>query len=149
MRYYVDGETTASIAFAPGMAAGVGFGDDGAPRGTKWYATAVCVCAREKWALTAAHRRRLALFLGLALAPAAAAVALPTLTTSVSPLACVAPCPGSCFWHSPLLHLPTFFATKCSRLPTHTRPFPFFFLSFRRASESPSSTRRTTSAGST
>jgi hypothetical protein len=37
VRYYVDGETTASIAFTPGMAAGVGFGDEGAPRGTKWW----------------------------------------------------------------------------------------------------------------
>lgn len=36
VRYYVDGETTASIAFAPPMAAGIGFGDSSAPRGTKW-----------------------------------------------------------------------------------------------------------------
>lgn len=36
VRYYIDGETNASIEFHPGMAAGVGFNDDQAPWGTKW-----------------------------------------------------------------------------------------------------------------
>ena len=38
VRYYVDGETTASIAFTPPLAAGVGFDDaDMAPWGTRWF----------------------------------------------------------------------------------------------------------------
>eukprot|EP01006_Ploeotia_vitrea_P017924 TRINITY_DN49166_c0_g1_i1.p1 TRINITY_DN49166_c0_g1~~TRINITY_DN49166_c0_g1_i1.p1 ORF type:complete len:423 (-),score=54.08 TRINITY_DN49166_c0_g1_i1:764-2032(-) len=36
IRYYVDGEKTASVAFTPSMASGVGFNDNQAPRGTKW-----------------------------------------------------------------------------------------------------------------
>ncbi len=32
----MDGETNASIAFNPPMAAGIGFGDTQAPRGNKW-----------------------------------------------------------------------------------------------------------------
>jgi len=36
IRYYMDGETTASIQFNPGMAAGTGFADPQAPWGTKW-----------------------------------------------------------------------------------------------------------------
>lgn len=36
-RYYVDGETTASIEFKVGMACGVGFYDSFAPWGTKWF----------------------------------------------------------------------------------------------------------------
>eukprot|EP00048_Salpingoeca_helianthica_P005713 m.90857 g.90857 ORF g.90857 m.90857 type:complete len:428 (-) comp13709_c0_seq2:45-1328(-) len=36
-RYYLDGETTASIEFRPGLACGVGFGDDTAPWGIKWF----------------------------------------------------------------------------------------------------------------
>ena len=39
--YYVDGEETPSIAFAPPMAAGVGFGETQAPRGTKWIGMGV------------------------------------------------------------------------------------------------------------
>ena len=38
VRYYVDGETTASIAFTPPLAAGVGFDDaEMAPWGTRWF----------------------------------------------------------------------------------------------------------------
>jgi hypothetical protein len=37
VRYYIDGETNASIAFEPGMAAGTGFDDQAAPWGTKWF----------------------------------------------------------------------------------------------------------------
>jgi len=36
MRYYLDGETTASIPFNPGLACGVGFNDAQAPWATKW-----------------------------------------------------------------------------------------------------------------
>jgi len=36
IRYYIDGETTASIQFNPGLAAGVGFNDAQAPWGTQW-----------------------------------------------------------------------------------------------------------------
>jgi len=36
VRYYIDGEENASIAFEPGMAAGTGFNDPAAPWGTKW-----------------------------------------------------------------------------------------------------------------
>jgi len=36
VRYYVDGETTASIQFNPALAAGVGFDDTTAPWGLKW-----------------------------------------------------------------------------------------------------------------
>jgi hypothetical protein len=36
-RYYVDGETEASIQFTAAMAAGVGFGDAKAPWGTDWF----------------------------------------------------------------------------------------------------------------
>jgi hypothetical protein len=36
VRYYIDGEENASIAFEPGMAAGSGFDDPTAPWGTKW-----------------------------------------------------------------------------------------------------------------
>ena len=36
IRYYVDGEQNASIAFGPAMATGTGFGDSQAPWGTKW-----------------------------------------------------------------------------------------------------------------
>ena len=36
VRYYIDGEENASIAFEPGMAAGTGFDDPAAPWGTKW-----------------------------------------------------------------------------------------------------------------
>ncbi len=37
VRYYIDGEKLASIAFRPSMAAGSGFNDaESAPRGTKW-----------------------------------------------------------------------------------------------------------------
>jgi hypothetical protein len=36
VRYYIDGEATASIAYEPGMAAGTGFDDTAAPWGTKW-----------------------------------------------------------------------------------------------------------------
>jgi len=37
VRYYVDGETTASIAFYPPLACGAGFNDQHAPWGTKWF----------------------------------------------------------------------------------------------------------------
>ena len=37
VRYYVDGETEASIAFTPSMACGVGSYDTNAPWGTKWF----------------------------------------------------------------------------------------------------------------
>jgi hypothetical protein len=37
IRYYIDGESTASIEFTPSMAAGVGFYDAHAPWGTKWF----------------------------------------------------------------------------------------------------------------
>jgi hypothetical protein len=37
IRYYVDGEKNASIAFQPSLACGVGFGDTQAPWGTKWF----------------------------------------------------------------------------------------------------------------
>jgi len=37
IRYYVDGELNASIAFEPSMACGVGFYDVSAPWGTKWF----------------------------------------------------------------------------------------------------------------
>jgi len=36
IRYYIDGETTASIQFNPGLASGVGFNDPQAPWATKW-----------------------------------------------------------------------------------------------------------------
>jgi len=36
-RYYIDNETTPSIAFEPALACGVGFGDQSAPWGTKWF----------------------------------------------------------------------------------------------------------------
>jgi len=35
--YYVDGETTPSIQFQPSLACGVGFNDEQAPWGTKWF----------------------------------------------------------------------------------------------------------------
>ncbi len=35
----MDGETVPSIAFNPGYAAGIGFGDATAPRGNKWIGT--------------------------------------------------------------------------------------------------------------
>jgi hypothetical protein len=37
VRYYIDGETNASIAFEPPLAVGVGFDDGTAPWGTKWF----------------------------------------------------------------------------------------------------------------
>eukprot|EP01111_Echinosteliopsis_oligospora_P016031 TRINITY_DN6532_c0_g1_i1.p1 TRINITY_DN6532_c0_g1~~TRINITY_DN6532_c0_g1_i1.p1 ORF type:complete len:428 (-),score=102.59 TRINITY_DN6532_c0_g1_i1:51-1334(-) len=37
VRYYVDGETNASIVFQPSLAVGVGFADITAPWGTKWF----------------------------------------------------------------------------------------------------------------
>lgn len=37
IRYYVDGETNASIVFTPSLACGVGFHDAQAPWGTKWF----------------------------------------------------------------------------------------------------------------
>lgn len=37
IRYYVDGEENASIAFQPSLACGVGFADTTAPWGTKWF----------------------------------------------------------------------------------------------------------------
>eukprot|EP01012_Entosiphon_sulcatum_P012645 TRINITY_DN1796_c0_g1_i1.p1 TRINITY_DN1796_c0_g1~~TRINITY_DN1796_c0_g1_i1.p1 ORF type:complete len:434 (-),score=26.86 TRINITY_DN1796_c0_g1_i1:9-1310(-) len=37
IRYYVDGEKTAAIEFNPALACGVGFSDDAAPWGTKWF----------------------------------------------------------------------------------------------------------------
>ena len=46
IRYYIDGEAEASIAFAPGMACGVGFGDQKAPWGTKWIGKG---SARDGW----------------------------------------------------------------------------------------------------
>jgi len=36
IRYYVDGESTASIAYNPGLASGVGFNDAQAPWGNHW-----------------------------------------------------------------------------------------------------------------
>ena len=42
IRYYVDGESEASIQFTPSLAAGVGFYDTGAPWGTKWFGS-TCV----------------------------------------------------------------------------------------------------------
>lgn len=36
IRYYIDGETTASVQFQPPMAAGVGFDDQTAPWGNEW-----------------------------------------------------------------------------------------------------------------
>jgi hypothetical protein len=35
-RYYIDGETEASVVFTPALATGVGFGDQSAPWGNKW-----------------------------------------------------------------------------------------------------------------
>jgi hypothetical protein len=37
VRYYIDGETTASISFLPPLACGVGFADQYSPWGTKWF----------------------------------------------------------------------------------------------------------------
>jgi len=37
IRYYIDGETNASIAFQPALACGVGFSDETAPWGLKWF----------------------------------------------------------------------------------------------------------------
>jgi hypothetical protein len=37
IRYYIDGETEASIQFTPSLAAGVGFYDSQGPWGTKWF----------------------------------------------------------------------------------------------------------------
>jgi len=37
IRYYIDGETNASIVFTPSMACGVGFYDTTAPWGTEWF----------------------------------------------------------------------------------------------------------------
>jgi hypothetical protein len=37
VRYYIDGETIASIAFRPQLACGVGFNDQQAPWGLKWF----------------------------------------------------------------------------------------------------------------
>lgn len=37
VRYYIDGETTASIEFTPSLACGVGFYDTQAPWGTEWF----------------------------------------------------------------------------------------------------------------
>ena len=37
VRYYIDGETNASIVYEPGMASGTGFDDPAAPWGTKWF----------------------------------------------------------------------------------------------------------------
>lgn len=37
VRYYIDGETNASIEFTPSLACGVGFYDTQAPWGTKWF----------------------------------------------------------------------------------------------------------------
>eukprot|EP00658_Telonema_sp_P-2_P047480 TRINITY_DN3611_c0_g1_i2.p1 TRINITY_DN3611_c0_g1~~TRINITY_DN3611_c0_g1_i2.p1 ORF type:complete len:317 (+),score=85.44 TRINITY_DN3611_c0_g1_i2:166-1116(+) len=37
IRYYVDGEQNASIAFSPAMASGTGYDDSQAPWGTKWF----------------------------------------------------------------------------------------------------------------
>ena len=37
VRYYIDGEEKASIAYEPGMASGTGFDDTAAPWGTKWF----------------------------------------------------------------------------------------------------------------
>lgn len=36
-RYYIDGETTASIQFTPSLACGVGYYDQQAPWGTEWF----------------------------------------------------------------------------------------------------------------
>lgn len=36
-KYYIDGESTPSIAFQPPLACGVGFDDQTAPWGTKWF----------------------------------------------------------------------------------------------------------------
>lgn len=43
IRYYLDGETNASIAFPPSLAAGVGFHDQAAPWGNKWIGKAAKV----------------------------------------------------------------------------------------------------------
>jgi hypothetical protein len=40
VRYYIDGEANASIAFKPALAGGVGFDDNTAPWGTKWFSKA-------------------------------------------------------------------------------------------------------------
>eukprot|EP00757_Euglenozoa_sp_SAG-D1_P006200 gene6200-2537_t len=37
LKYYVDGEQEASIEYQPALASGVGFADDQAPWGTKWF----------------------------------------------------------------------------------------------------------------
>ena len=37
IRYYIDGETNASIEFTPSLACGVGFYDTQAPWGTEWF----------------------------------------------------------------------------------------------------------------
>jgi len=37
IRYYIDGETEASIQFQPSLACGAGFADTQAPWGTKWF----------------------------------------------------------------------------------------------------------------
>jgi len=37
IRYYIDGETEASLQFTPSLACGVGFYDTQAPWGTKWF----------------------------------------------------------------------------------------------------------------
>lgn len=36
VRYYIDGETTASIEYEPGLAAGTGFSDKASPWGNEW-----------------------------------------------------------------------------------------------------------------
>ena len=40
IRYYVDGEEEAAVAFSPPLAAGIGFGDSFAPRGQQWVGMA-------------------------------------------------------------------------------------------------------------
>jgi len=37
VRYYIDGESTASIQFTPSLACGVGFNDPTGPWGTQWF----------------------------------------------------------------------------------------------------------------
>lgn len=37
VKYYIDGEKEASIQYQPALACGVGFNDDSAPWGTKWF----------------------------------------------------------------------------------------------------------------
>jgi len=66
IRYYIDGETTASIQFTPSQACGTGYYDSTAPWGTKWFGKGAKDGAwflnfripfQKKIAITAQHTR--------------------------------------------------------------------------------------------